>query len=86
MPRLSAFYGIVITMYWKDHPPPHFHAKYGDHEALIVIRDGSVYSGWLPRRALRLVRAWRALHVNELNEAWNHAVQREDPGTIEPLP
>jgi len=86
VPPLSAFYGIVITMYWGDHPPPHFHAKYGDHQAVIVIGDGSVHAGSLPRRALRLVQAWRMLHVDELHEAWDRAARRGDPGTIEPLP
>lgn len=38
MPTLSAFYGIVIQMFWQDHPPPHFHALYAEHEALIDIR------------------------------------------------
>ncbi len=37
MPRISAFYGIVITMYWRDHPPAHFHAGYGGHVAEIAI-------------------------------------------------
>ena len=86
MPRLSTFYGIVITMYWADHPPPHFHARYGAHEALLRIDDGSVYAGSLPRRALRLVRAWHALHVDELHGAWSQAAEGRDPGTIEPLP
>ena len=39
VPRISAFYGIVIWMYYDDHNPPHFHATYGEHEALIEI-DG----------------------------------------------
>ena len=33
VPRISAFYGILITMYWLDHPPPHFHAAYAGHVA-----------------------------------------------------
>jgi hypothetical protein len=37
MPRISAFYGIVITIYFSDHPPPHFHARYADHVAEIAI-------------------------------------------------
>ena len=86
MPRLSAFYGLVIYMYWRDHQPPHFHAEYGEHEALIVIADGRVYAGSLPPRALRLVREWRRLHVEELERAWELAALREDPGIIEPLP
>jgi len=36
-PRLSAFYGIVIYMYRPDHPPPHFHAQYGEHVAQIDL-------------------------------------------------
>jgi hypothetical protein len=31
---------IVITMYWNDHLPPHFHAKYGEHEITVNIPDG----------------------------------------------
>ena len=85
MPRLSEFYGIVITMYWRDHLPPHYHATYEDHEALIVIDDGGVYAGSLPRRALRLVRTWHGLHHQELSEAWERVWTRTDPGTIEPL-
>lgn len=37
VPRISAFYGIVIAMYYRDHEPPHFHAVYGEHQAQIVI-------------------------------------------------
>lgn len=86
MPRIAEFYGLVVSMYWDDHPPPHFHVRYGEHEALVVIDDGSIYSGSLPRRALRLARTWRALHVDELLDAWNRAAAHGDPGTIDPLP
>ncbi len=86
MPRLSAFYGIVIRIHTSDHPPPHFHAEYGEHEALIRIEDGTIYAGSLPRRAFRLVQTWRSLHVDELRAAWNRAAGQQDPGTIEPLP
>ncbi|MCL6564418.1 MAG: DUF4160 domain-containing protein, partial [Firmicutes bacterium] len=37
MPTISEFFGIVITMYWQDHMPPHFHALYGDDEVLVDI-------------------------------------------------
>lgn len=86
MPRVSAFYGIVIRIHTGDHPPPHFHAEYGEHEALIRIEDGSIYAGSLPRRALRLVGTWRSLHVEELRDAWNRAASQQHPGSIEPLP
>ncbi len=86
MPRLSAFYGLVIYIYSRDHAPPHFHAEYGEAEALIVISDGRVYAGSLPPRALRMVRTWRRLHVAELETAWELAASHKDPGTIDPLP
>jgi Domain of unknown function (DUF4160) len=53
VPRISEFYGIVIEMFFADHPPPHFHARYAGDEALIVIETGEVFAGFLPGRALR---------------------------------
>jgi hypothetical protein len=68
MPTISAFYGILIQMFWQDHAPPHFHALYGEFEALIDIRTLEVMRGSLPRRALALVREWATLHHNKLME------------------
>jgi hypothetical protein len=86
MPRLSAFYGIVIYMYVRDHGPPHYHAAYGDDVAQIVISNGNVREGSLPPRALRLVRIWHREHQAELEAAWAAVSSGEPPGTIEPLP
>ena len=47
MPRISAFYGIVITMYFRDHPPPHFHSKYGADVAEIEIATLTLIDGSL---------------------------------------
>jgi hypothetical protein len=58
MPELSRFFGIVIRMYINDHYPAHFHASYGEFEALIEIETLAVYRGELPRRALALVLVW----------------------------
>jgi hypothetical protein len=55
MLRISEFYGIVIEMYWSDHNPPHFHAKYGEHHAEIEIRTLGILRGRLPAKALNLV-------------------------------
>jgi hypothetical protein len=86
MPRLSAFYGIVIYIYFDDHSPPHYHAVYGEHEAWIVIASGAVLYGSLPARARRLVRTWHRLHQAELETAWRRAKANRTPGTIDPLP
>ncbi|UCV16785.1 DUF4160 domain-containing protein [Quatrionicoccus australiensis] len=84
MPELSRFFGIVIYMNWRDHPPAHFHAVYGEHEALITL-DGKVYSGALPARALSLVREWLALHRDELAQDWELAMARKPLNLIDPL-
>jgi hypothetical protein len=86
MPRISAFYGIVVTMYSNDHAPPHFHARYGEHEAQIVIDTGAPLAGQLPIRALRLIREWVELHRVELRDDWERAQIREPLASIDPLP
>ena len=85
MPRLSEFYGILIYMYFADHNPPHFHAIYAEHEALVAIDDGEVIRGALPRTAGRLVEQWRSEHKTELQDNWTKAQIPAELTTIEPL-
>lgn len=85
MPEICRFYGIVIRIYYDDHSPPHFHAVYGDYEALVGIDSLSVLRGSIPPRANGLVVEWAAQHQPELHEAWERAVNHEPPGRIEPL-
>jgi hypothetical protein len=70
VPRISAFYGILIYMYFGEHGLPHFHAVYGDYEASIGLRGLRVLEGILPGRALALVRLWARLHRDELETNW----------------
>lgn len=86
MPRLCAFYGIVIYMYRPDHPPPHFHAQYGEYIAQIELGSLEVLAGSLPARALRLVREWAQMHPVELEDNWRLAQALEPLVPIEPLP
>jgi uncharacterized protein DUF4160 len=86
MPRVSAFYGIVIAMYFRDHSPPHFHATYGEFTAKIEIATGEVFEGDLPPRAKRLIREWTNLHRSELDENWTLARARRPLASIDPLP
>lgn len=85
MPCLSQFYGIAIYMYYRDHVPPHFHAIYGEHEAVFQIETGIFLGGWLPRRARRLVSVWLAAHRDELLEDWNLAVANQPLLPVPPL-
>ncbi len=73
---ISRFFGIVIYMYWKDHAPPHFHAKYGDDEIVVEIRTGNV-SGNMSNRAIKLIQEWRELHKDELLKDWKLAEQKK---------
>lgn len=85
MPEVSRFYGIIIRFYYRDHPPNHFHAIYGEHEAIIEIETGDIHEGHLPRTAYELVNRWRAQHLNELREDWNRARQQQPLLPIPPL-
>jgi len=85
MPTISSFYGVVIRMYWADHAPPHFHAIYGNAEAIINTLTLGVMRGTLPARALALTLEWAALHRMELLEDWNPCAMKQRPKHIPPL-
>jgi hypothetical protein len=86
VPEISRFYGIVVRMYYDDHPPPHFHAYYGEYEALINVQTLAVIAGRLPPRALGLVIEWALLHQDELRASWDKARNKEPLPKIAPLP
>ena len=78
--------GILIRMFFNDHPPPHFHARYGEFEATIDIGTLDVLDGQLPRRALNLVQEWAMIHREELLDDWRLCREKARPSNIEPLP
>jgi hypothetical protein len=84
MPEISRYLGIVIRMYYRDHPPPHFHAEYGEYEIAVEIETG-VVSGTFPRRALSAVLDWYVQHQVELAEDWELARQELPLNRIDPL-
>ena len=85
MPEICRFLGIIITMYFNEHNPPHFHARYGDHRAEIAIETLSIIAGRLPPRVLGLVMEWAALHRQELMEDWELARRQVELKRIAPL-
>lgn len=85
MPRISEFYGIVIYMYYNDHLPPHFHAEYGEAEAIYAIETLDVLRGRLPRHAQSLVVEWALAHRAELRTDWDRAREQIPLNRIEPL-
>ena len=85
MPEISRFYGIIIRFYYRDHPPTHFHAIYGEYEALIEIENGAIYEGNLPGTAYEIVDRWRSMHLIELRDNWRRARQQFPLLPIAPL-
>ena len=85
MPELSRFFGIVIGVFYREHGRPHFHAVYGEFEAVIDMETGDVISGKLPKRALGLISEWQSAHTEELSESWELARQHKTLKKIPPL-
>ena len=85
MPTISTFYGIIISMFYDDHSPPHFHAKYAEFKGIIDIQQLIMIKGDLPRRALELILDWAELHQAELLNDWQLCQERQEPNKIDPL-
>jgi hypothetical protein len=85
MPEICRFYGIIIAMFYEDHNPPYFHARYGNDQAVIKIDDFMVLEGFLPPRALGLVVEWAARHKVELANNWRLAVTHQPLQKVAPL-
>lgn len=85
MPEITRFFGIIIAMFFDEHNPPHFHARYGEYKASIEIDSLRVSEGSLPPRVLGLVVEWAAQHKEELFANWENVLQNKQPQKIEPL-
>jgi hypothetical protein len=85
MPEVSRFYGIVISMYFKEHNPPHFHADFGEYSAQFNIETLQMMEGKMPRRAKGFILEWADEHRVELMANWNAIRNREPFSKIEPL-
>ena len=85
MPTLSSFFGIVVSMYWNDHQPPHFHARYGENEVVMRLETLEAAAGYFPRRAKGLLLEWAGEHRLELWENWERAQNQQPTIPIAPL-
>jgi hypothetical protein len=85
MSRISAFFGISIYMYYREHMPPHFHAIYAEHEAEVELNGLTLLSGSLPPRVRGLVVEWAATHRDELRQVWEQAMAHQPLSRIAPL-
>jgi phosphomannomutase len=85
MPEISRFYGIIIAIFYNEHNPPHFHARYDGEKVAVDIRTLQVLEGRIEPRALGLVIEWASQHQNELMEDWELARNEKPPKAIAPL-
>ena len=85
MPEISRFFGIIIAVFYDDHNPPHFHARYAGNKVSIEIQTLKILEGKISPRALGLVIEWAVLHKIELMKDWDLAKSNQPPLEIEPL-
>jgi hypothetical protein len=85
MPEICRFLGIVIAMYYREHQPPHFHAKYGDQTGVFAIEDLRLIEGSLPNRVISLVLEWAFEHRDELMKNWALTMAKKPLRKIAPL-
>jgi hypothetical protein len=72
-------------MYFNDHHPAHFHAVYGEHEAIYIIDSLEILRGGLPRRAHGMVVEWATLYRVDLRNNWDRAREMRPLESIDPL-
>jgi hypothetical protein len=88
MATLSLFYGIIISIFYRDnkqHSIPHIHADYQGQGVVLSIPEGDILAGDFPAKKLKLVRAWIEIHQEDLLANWNLAVNGKPVFTIEPI-
>lgn len=85
MPIISRFYGIKILMFYDDHNPPHFHVKYGECHARMIINSLEIIEGKLSDRAFKMIIEWAKLHQEEIIQNWKLAKEHKILNYIDPL-
>ena len=50
--------GVSIYFRGREHLPPHVHVFTGDDVALVEIRTGEIYKGYIPNKKLKIVQQW----------------------------
>jgi hypothetical protein len=85
MPEISRFYGIIVSMFYDDHNPPHFHARYTEYKIVVDINSLQILEGDFPTRALGLIIEWAELNKADLLKDWDLAAKNLPPKKIAPL-
>ena len=72
-------------MYFDDHNPPHFHARYGEYKGAFSVENLNMISGDLPAKVRGLVLEWAEIHQDELRKEWQYAQTGQELFNIQPL-
>ena len=76
------FYGVIVSMFYKDHNPPHI--QYAEYKAIVDF-NGNMLEGELPVKQRKLIEAWIVLHQDELYANWQLAKDKQSLFKIDPL-
>jgi Domain of unknown function (DUF4160) len=85
MPQIDSFDGLVVKLFFNDHPPPHFHVYAGRighpgvQAARFSIETGAMTEGKLPRAKLPKVTSWWEEHRDALDVDWQRAQLGQHP-------
>jgi hypothetical protein len=71
MPTVITIDSIKIDVYSREHPPPHFHAKFAEFEELIEIETLETYAGNIPRMQRKKVTDWAGDNKKFLLDVFN---------------
>ncbi len=82
MPEISRFFGVVITINYNDHNPPHFHAEYQGFEAVYDIKKSVKIEGYFPPSLNKIIIKWAKKYKKELLENWELTRSGEPPNKI----
>jgi hypothetical protein len=85
VPRIASFAGVVVMVYFGDHPPPHVHVRAGRpgtrgvSEARFSIDSGELIDGVLPSVQASQVTSWCRRNHAALLADWGRAQADQHP-------
>jgi len=56
MATISMFFGIVITMFYNEHGPPHFHAEYQGQRGIFDFNGNMTRGNMRSKTAKGMIR------------------------------
>ena len=83
MPTVARIDGIRVDFYYDEHPPPHFHAIFGEFRAAIAISGDEILKGFIPPAKFAMIRKWKNARKAALEQAFDDCANHIDPGVVE---